>query len=661
MVLKNSASLLWVLALVSGLFLVNEWQLQLFGAAFVLLVGWCCLLLGRKPEDGFAYPKSAFVYLLCGFWALVFCSVWWSDIFLHSYLGFCLISILPLTFFTLVLKGEDRDFKILFYGLAVVFGVLALWALVQYYFLIEVFDAQARHPLANPNSLAALFNLVLFAALSILLSSESRKVSNGALVYALLIFGGITATSSRAALITGGISFALLAVFAWPAVKQHWKCVGFFLAGAAGLVAFTQVGRGDSMSVVARFSRVLVEGDVADATGHRLSMWQSTLAMIQDAPFLGRGIGTFSQYYPSYMMDTDKLGAYMAHSDPLQFWAELGILGPILFYAIGIAVLIRTVRAVQKMPKGAAISVQILSVFFGVFAVMGHTHVTFNLYVVPTLFVLGLSLAWWHRQTGRYVDDTFYKSKMLQAVPEQYGAGIFIIPLVLCTGLFGSLMASEYFANAAKRAAYSQDLNGFASHITMADEVGFHLNSKPYILAVSLPLGALEAQKGALTPDEERALVADVWRYMDKAETLNPMDPRVPYYRGMTHQYVPQERLPEGAQSAEDYFLRALELNPRYLAARLALLDVYRKNGNEAGYGVVIEAGQDWIYWEPMAEQYLRRLLEYYVRQGDIDAFQAIKERYQHFMQRSEKNIWIKSQSLPARLFKKDVLPLEDF
>jgi hypothetical protein len=64
------------------------------------------------------------------------------------------------------------------------------------------------------------------------------------------------------------------------------------------------------------------------------------------------GIGTFYLYYPAVNTGDYFSTGRMAHSDPLQFWAEMGVLAPLLFYGFIIAACAATRRAPEKCCGG---------------------------------------------------------------------------------------------------------------------------------------------------------------------------------------------------------------------------------------------------------------------------------------------------------------------
>ena len=84
----------------------------------------------------------------------------------------------------------------------------------------------------------------------------------------------------------------------------------------------------------------------------------------------------------------------MVHNDPLQFWAELGLPGIILFYLIiGICgfYMIRFLRQTSPDDTGRIIPV---ACFAALGLVLIHSHISFDLYIAAFLPVLGLVMAY---------------------------------------------------------------------------------------------------------------------------------------------------------------------------------------------------------------------------------------------------------------------------
>ncbi|MDD5090282.1 MAG: O-antigen ligase family protein, partial [Candidatus Wallbacteria bacterium] len=72
---------------------------------------------------------------------------------------------------------------------------------------------------------------------------------------------------------------------------------------------------------------------------HRLLMWKSALFMFREAPFIGKGPGTYFVHYPRAIKEYPALNtkynlSMFAHNDPMEVMAECGITGVTVYFAI---------------------------------------------------------------------------------------------------------------------------------------------------------------------------------------------------------------------------------------------------------------------------------------------------------------------------------------
>ena len=197
MTLKTYFPFLWFPAFLCSLFFINDWHLELFGASIVILLTWGVLMLSQ--DNKWFVPKSWTLCFMGLFWLLAFFSIFGSDVLNVSLMTFCFFSVLPLTFFIWVMRGEPKQFETIAKFLAIIFAGLSIWALLQFFVYEDYFGGRAHHPLKNPNSFAALLSLGFFCSLGWMLGTKERLHSNLALILSILIFGGIVATGSRGA------------------------------------------------------------------------------------------------------------------------------------------------------------------------------------------------------------------------------------------------------------------------------------------------------------------------------------------------------------------------------------------------------------------------------------------------------------------------------
>ena len=150
------------------------------------------------------------------------------------------------------------------------------------------------------------------------LQHPGRKLMIGFLAF-LLCFVAMFLTGSRA-----GVMLSILAVlmalglFALKTVPLGRRSLRMMLAAACALFIVTQVlGAG----VLGRFES---EGF---AGGGRPETYRSTLAIIEDHPWLGTGLGTFAWVFPAYRSSAGtSWGVWeRAHSTPLEIASDMGL------------------------------------------------------------------------------------------------------------------------------------------------------------------------------------------------------------------------------------------------------------------------------------------------------------------------------------------------
>ena len=170
----------------------------------------------------------------------------------------------------------------------------------------------------NPNILAGYLDIVICMAFGLLVRSGSKE--QRILMGVLMLSGAacLAMTYARGALLVIAIIIAVYGVF------RDWRV----LAGCAG-VAFVAL-----LADPVLYDRVLsVFTKVDTSMEMRMALWESTVAMIQDHPFLGIGWGAYYMVYPEY--DFYLQGAPVlivhAHNVYLNYAAEIGLPGMLAF------------------------------------------------------------------------------------------------------------------------------------------------------------------------------------------------------------------------------------------------------------------------------------------------------------------------------------------
>ena len=655
--LSKHSGWLWLAAFVCALYPVNSYQLHFFTAAQVLLFAWSYVSLSRTLDRGWNLPRTAVLAFAGLFWLLVAASVFWSEIKTLSLLGLFFFSAMPLTFFIGVMTRDMNFFKNAAYALAVIFGVLSLWAIVQFFFLNAYFNGQARHPLADPSSLGSLFSLALFCALGWILSARPKREHICAIVLSILLICGILSTAARGPVFAALPGIALFAVLLWPQVKAQRRSLLIVLAGMLACYGLMQAGVQKKFDIGERVFKT-VTMRMPDISNNRIQIWSATVDMIEDRPLLGTGIGTYFLYFPEYRRADDKNGATMAHNDPMQFWAELGILGPLLFYAFAFAAAFRSFGALKRAGKDKpGERIAIVSLFAGLGAMVVGSHVGFNHYNISILMLAGLMLAAWFQVTARAMGEPERRLDMPGTVPAGANRALLALPFVMAAWMTVSLMTGEYFVNRARGDLFAEKMFDFADNINNANKASQGLNFRAYLLAVNVPMSILEYNGGLMDDEQKIKLYDQVKGYMDSVIALNPRMPNSYYYLARVQGLVPPSAIAQGTPTPEEYYKKALALEPLYISARLGLLDLAR--ARKAGIKeqiAILEPGLGFLYTVPTVEQYYGELANLYLEDKNYGKAKEVMRRMANFKKRSAYSLTRQNTSIPQAIVGGDAI-----
>lgn len=176
----------------------------------------------------------------------------------------------------------------------------------------------------DPNDIALLFvTFMPVVAAEALSGNMVRRCLYLGLGAVILL--GLVMTGSRGAIVAIGVQ-ALY--FVLTTKKYRLLALGLVLAGGLVVVATADQSLWD------RFARLTAEGEAADYNledrAGRIQIWKNGLKIVADNPVLGVGVGMFGTAH--FLLD-GKI-ALTAHNTYLQFAAELGLPGFILYLAM---------------------------------------------------------------------------------------------------------------------------------------------------------------------------------------------------------------------------------------------------------------------------------------------------------------------------------------
>jgi putative inorganic carbon (HCO3(-)) transporter len=279
-------------------------------------------------------------------------------------------------------------------------AVVCLWGLWQYQAGIDVtaehwvdgeqfpgLKTRVFSTLGNPNVLAAFLIMIVGLTAGWILDVRGRWPR-----FALLGLLGVSVlcvllTYSRGAWLTLGV-MALVTAAAW----KHWTWRMVALAA----VAVAVVGVAAQDAFMARLLSIRGMFNPADSSvALRWALWESTLAMIEEHPWLGLGWGSYRFVYPEYdfFVQNPDVIIYHGHNTLLSLAAEIGIPGMICFAMAWATAACRTLLAMHRTDrpkKGPYLGLALALLGMAAFSLTDH--VLFNIQVTAVFWVL-LALA----------------------------------------------------------------------------------------------------------------------------------------------------------------------------------------------------------------------------------------------------------------------------
>ncbi len=215
------------------------------------------------------------------------------------------------------------------------------------------------------NNFASYLVVVILVSLGIFMDSGSRL--KHAIISALLFLSAvcIMLTYSRGGWVSllGGMVLMLV-------VLRTRRMLALFMAVLVGIFLSPQFH--DRVFSWVQFS--------TGFDAQRFNVWQGTLLMIKEHPFLGVGIGTFMSRFQEYIH-----GLYVSyvHNCYLQIWAETGIFSLLSFLMFAVILLRQGIRAF-RVARG---QFWILGLVCGIFAFLIHSFFDTQFYSLQLSFL----------------------------------------------------------------------------------------------------------------------------------------------------------------------------------------------------------------------------------------------------------------------------------
>ncbi|MCB9987753.1 MAG: O-antigen ligase family protein [Rhodospirillales bacterium] len=566
-------------------------------------------------------PRSATALLLSLFWLYMAVSLFWSTVPYISMLFFFIISSFPFVFFILVSAPDPYKAALTAGGVALtVLAGIAVWAVIQFFFLYDVYGPRIHHPMLNPNNLAAVFNMAFFTALGLYLLAQGRAYIAATFFLVVLFFLALLVTQSRGALL---IVILVLPVFLLllrsSSVFVLGKSVMFLPVAFVCAVLVHMLGYGKLGKYMAGLPYMGGSHSVVD----RLSLWDSTWHMLLDHPWIGTGLATFSYYYGGYRDLHDMSDGYFAHMDPLQFGAEMGFAAPLLFYAFLLAVLVRTVMALRRdrCRSDAFLKARIAVPFLALTTLILHTHISFHLYMSAVLIPAACLLAYWYLATEEALGARRFVIGQLKA--RRRLDVILILLFTLSAVWIMRAGASTYFANKAQEYMGRQQIaEGNAAIDSLCRYAPSNIHYCLEYRAKSL-IERLARERARLSPEEKKKLYEEALGYLNAEEKMASALFHIWNIRAQLYFLAQGDIIPDGYARAEVDLKRVLVVNPLFIDGRIGLANIYKQQGNPQKALALLEDGLRWPWRRsPVMVHYLMDAANLRKQLGDEATYQ---------------------------------------
>ena len=474
----------------------------------------------------------------------------------------------------------------------------------------ETYHGRASGTYYCPNHLAGLLEMALGMLVARLLvhRGQERTLQSGLLhklyegAAVVFIALGLFATLSRGGWIAMAIALLVLLVWAELARVLSSRLVIPVFIGliVIGFAAWSVPRVRDRIEQDVRMQLEPIPGDspiqlVAGLAG-RYPMWQATLRMIRDRPWLGTGPGSWEWFHLKYRDPRLQIRPRYTHNDVLQLASDYGLLGSALVLAVWGCFFWHAAHLTRRGETNEQRAFALGSVT-AVIAIFVHSFSDFNLHIPANALwlvtLMGLTVAQNTGDRGRRTELT--------------GPVKFLIG-----GLLLAVLACGAWAGAA--------LSLGARHTMQADDANQRSE-----WAQAVESGARALHYDARNP-EPHAQMGDAYR-MQSAMAYDPVQPPerqrlallavAAYRRSLALNSLQSDvmlRLAAAYELAGDYggaartYDEALAVDPNNAFTWLRIGMFYRRRGDTGRAIEALKFSQRLNNIEPIAEKYLQEI-----------------------------------------------------
>lgn len=620
-------SALLTLSVVAGLFF-NGTRFEFYALTYLFLMMFFAAVLMKGYSEGIDLPQTPLAILSTVFLLWLAITVSWSLVPYVSAVNFWILGTFPLVFWCFTLSHDQEElWRKTFFLMSLIAILLSLVALVQFL----VFQEEPRATFLTRTLLGAFLNVILIVLSTRYILLESKKESqghalwgSGCAIFFLTFTLGII--RSRGALLGFGIGMAVL-LFSAIKMQSRKTRIGYLIVLMACALLASNIATSGEMGV-----RLAALQNPYSASSGRLDIWQGSWSMLQQAPWLGIGIGTYWLAWPPYRSFEDTTGGFFVHNDYLQIWIEAGLPALILLFMVMSAVLAILIQFLRNHKIEYRHKIEMSGLFGALLAVSVHSFFDFNLYMVPTMILAGLILGRYHQLYYRplTINRPVWKIALDRWVRPSVFKAVLFVGLVAFSIHFGALGVSKYNLDRALEFAAKGDLRKANDYLMRAERLWRSVDT-PRIYHAAILQGLLRERKTESNATNRRGLFQAAFAYLGEAERINPLRPQVYVIRGLLYMENPEFAQENSHEVAAQSFQKALALDPRYHYARVFYSQLLMKQGNEQEAARILEEGIKHYYLETIEIiPYYQAVAYFRAKRGDTAGVKILAQKIQN-------------------------------
>ncbi|MBF0470205.1 MAG: O-antigen ligase family protein [Gammaproteobacteria bacterium] len=458
--------------------------------------------------------------------------------------------------------------------------------------------ARATLFLRNINTYAAILVAALILTYAYAISNQAYSRQKVVLLIVYFLSIAIASTLSRGSFLALGVISALILISnAGNSVIRNRLVLMLFIT-SIGFVSVEVL----KVSAISENNQSLLEkieqtGSTVDA---RKIIWQSSIEIYKEYPYLGTGYGTFNKVYPQYRSQLDDTAGYHVHNDFLQTLVETGPIGLILLLLFFGVLLYPSLKKIATNRDSEDLSYRNIQSYI-IIGLLVHAMFTFHLQQLSTtILILFLSGRVFYNEE---VSSTAKQSNISAWVRSVTNHAFIILGLLFI--LSQSIFVLSYWYTESARTTLSSKI--IERNLNKSIALTPYL-VRPYLMKVEMYTKIIKETTSSKLHDE---VFKKIESTLKRAKEISPLNHHIPY--SLANAELEYNGLQVNDRLVMGLYKEALKLNPRYLPIRNSLYD-YMVSSQQHTYNEacdILEDGLNRHYFQAslVIDEYLRNII----------------------------------------------------